>query len=205
MRYLTHVLDLSIRLGGLEYSTDDLGLVAYSECQPGGQSPSPLLDCWLRGILAGGPIFWRSKKQMIVALSTAKAEFMNLTPTGQALVWISNILKQATLPQAKPPIPFTGSMNPMAVALGDGFTPRTRHTDLQYKWVMDYRRKGAFSLKHGFGWHGRRRDDEAVGLGQACKFRPAIGFGAYLTRQIDISRLKRIPSSPFGQFASKNA
>ncbi|MBE3046501.1 hypothetical protein IMZ48_29025 [Candidatus Bathyarchaeota archaeon] len=33
-----------------------------------------------------GPVMWKSKKQPFVALSTAEAEFINLTPTGQALL-----------------------------------------------------------------------------------------------------------------------
>ena len=39
-----------------------------------------------------GPVIWKSKKQPFVTLSTAEAEFINLTPAGQALIWIDRLL-----------------------------------------------------------------------------------------------------------------
>ena len=41
--------------------------------------------------VGGGPVMWKSKKQPFVALSTAEAEFINLTPAGQALLWVNKL------------------------------------------------------------------------------------------------------------------
>ncbi|MBE3047286.1 Ty1/Copia family ribonuclease HI [Candidatus Bathyarchaeota archaeon] len=43
--------------------------------------------------LGGGLVMWKSRKQPYVTLSTAKAEFINLTPTGVALLWTKKLLR----------------------------------------------------------------------------------------------------------------
>jgi hypothetical protein len=64
----------------------------------------------------GGPLYWKSKKQTIVTLSSTEAEFINLTPAGLTAIWITNILKEAGFPQKKPFILFTDSANAQQIA-----------------------------------------------------------------------------------------
>ena len=64
---------------------DDLGLYCYAD--------TAFADCILtrystRGhivFLAGGPVFWKSKKQGIMTTSSSKAEFINLTLAAKSL------------------------------------------------------------------------------------------------------------------------
>ncbi|KAG6019796.1 hypothetical protein E4U19_006864 [Claviceps sp. Clav32 group G5] len=37
-------------------------------------------------MVAGGAVLWQSKRQTLVAHSSAKAEFINLTPTGLSII-----------------------------------------------------------------------------------------------------------------------
>jgi hypothetical protein len=99
--------------------------------------------------IAGGPVYWVSKKQSLVTLSTIEAEFINLTPTGCTLLWITSMLKElGYLKDTKPSIIFTDSRNAMAIALNLYEKQRTRHIDIRYKWVIDRLQKGDFIIKH---------------------------------------------------------
>ena len=52
--------------------------------------------------ISGGAISWRSKKQTIVALSTAKAEHVALVSTVQDTLWLTHLLTDLN---AAPSIP----------------------------------------------------------------------------------------------------
>jgi hypothetical protein len=95
-----------------------------------------------------GPLYWKSKKQTIVTLSSTKAESINLTPAGLTAIWITNILKEAGCPQKKPFILFTDSANAQQIALKLENAARTRHIDVRYKWIQDRIKKGQFNIKH---------------------------------------------------------
>jgi len=64
---------------------DDLGLYCYAD--------TAFADCILTHystgghivFLAGGLVFWKSKKQGIITTSSSEAEFINLTPAAKSL------------------------------------------------------------------------------------------------------------------------
>jgi hypothetical protein len=98
-----------------------------------------------------GPAMWKSKKQPFVTLSTAEAEFINLTPTGQALIWFGRLLTQLASQYAppRPLILLTDSQNARAQTLNPLCTARTRHLDLRYKWIIEKTAEdGAFDLQY---------------------------------------------------------
>ena len=49
-------------------------------------------------LASGGPLFWKSKKQILVTLFSIKAEFVNLIPAGLIVIWIANIFKEVSYP-----------------------------------------------------------------------------------------------------------
>ena len=88
---------------------------------------------------AGAPVLWKTKRQTIVALSSTEAEFINLTPTGMALNWVSNMLTEAGFEQEQkvPTLLYTDSQNARHIALNPLQMARTRHIDLRYKWIIE--------------------------------------------------------------------
>lgn len=104
--------------------------------------------------LGRGPVIWKSKKQLFVALSTAKAEFINLTPARQALIWINRLLDQLQAPSEPAIAPrllllMTDSQNARAQTLNPLCTARTRHIDIRYKWIISKTSdEKVFDLRH---------------------------------------------------------
>lgn len=146
-RYLKGTLGYGLLFGGKEY-IDKLSLHAYADASFG---DNPLTRYSTAGhviFVAGGPVYWKSKAQTIVAVSTTEAEFINLTPTGLSLMWIANTLAELGYPQERPLLVFTDSANAHAIALNPYKAARTRHIDLRFKWVIDAVKKARFALQH---------------------------------------------------------
>ena len=148
MKYLIGTIDWGIVLGGLEYLKEDLGLHIYADAAFR-DDPIHRYSTGGHVVLAGrGPIYWKSKKQMLVMLSSMEAEFINLTPAGQSAIWLVKILKEAGCPQNIPFIFFMDSANARHIALNPHNTAHMRHINIQYKWIQDHVQKGYFDLKH---------------------------------------------------------
>jgi hypothetical protein len=98
--------------------------------------------------VAGGPIYWVSKKQTLVTLSTTEAEFINLTPTGCSLIWIKSLLQELSYLNQELKLIFTNLANALALAINPFERQRTRHIDIRFKWIIDKVKKQEFSLQH---------------------------------------------------------
>jgi hypothetical protein len=98
--------------------------------------------------VAGGPIYWVSKKQTLVTLSTTEAEFINITPTACSLIWIKSLLRDLSYTDDLPKLIFTDSANALAIALNPFERQRTRHIDIRFKWIIDRVKGQEFKLQH---------------------------------------------------------
>jgi hypothetical protein len=145
-RYLTGTIDYGITLGG-NYSPHDFQLRAFADAS----FANDVITRYSVGghviFAAGEPVLWKSKKQTFVAFSTTEAEFANLTPAGQAVVWVNRILEGFGAKQPKPMVLFTDSANAAKTVLNPLKTARTRTLDIRYKWIIDRTAKGDFDIQ----------------------------------------------------------
>ncbi|KJZ70069.1 hypothetical protein HIM_10530 [Hirsutella minnesotensis 3608] len=146
-RYLIGTSSLSLCLGG-KYTITNLPLLAFADAAFADRIPTRHSTAGYTILLAGCPILWKSSRQTIVALSTTEAEFMNLTPTGQALLWIHRIIQNLGVRSSKPVIIFTDSRNAQLTVLNPTNSARTRHIDTRYKWIIDRTTRGDFDIQH---------------------------------------------------------
>ena len=94
-RYLIGLADLSLRYRG-KFPIQNLHLYVYRDTSFADRLDTRLSTGGHIIFLAGSPIIWKSKKQTLVTLSSTEAEFINLTPTALALLWINTILNNAS-------------------------------------------------------------------------------------------------------------
>ena len=97
MRYLKGMSDLDISLSPRRIVNVYDCLMQTGEVNL--MTESPHLEVFQ---ISGGAISWRSKKQTIVALSTAKAEHVALVSTVQDTLWLTHLLTDLN---AAPSIP----------------------------------------------------------------------------------------------------
>jgi hypothetical protein len=149
-RYITGTVKFAITFGG-HLPIDRLGLYCYADAAFADDLRTRYSTGGYVVFLAGGPVFWKSKKQGLVVTSSTEAEFCNLTPATKALQWIAGLLKEHQMDQGKALLLFTDSKNARYAVLNPLNTARTRAIDVRYKYVVDVAKRGDIEVIHVAG------------------------------------------------------
>lgn len=96
----------------------------------------------------GGTIGWSCKKQDLVALSSAEAEYVALSEASKELIWTTRIAKHFGVKLPAPISVYTDSQSAMAMITNQKFSHRTKHIDTKYHFVKDIIGKGVIELKY---------------------------------------------------------
>ena len=147
-RYLKGTWDFALCFGGKELTADDLRLMAFGDASHADHQPSRHSTGGHVVFVAGGPVLWKTKRQTFVALSSTEAEFANLTPTGQAVLWVADILKDCGYAQSTPQILYTDSLNAYLTVMNPLNVARTRCIDIRYKWAIEQVQQGRLKIQH---------------------------------------------------------
>jgi hypothetical protein len=86
--------------------------------------------------LAGGPISWKSGKQLIVALSSTKAEYVALTIAVKEAVYVLKLLVELQYPLSYQPVKIFEDNHP-AINLTNqsGINSRSKHIQVRWYWI----------------------------------------------------------------------
>ena len=145
--YLASTKSLGLLLGG-KYNLHDLGPLAYADASYADDLATRYSTGGHVVFFAGGPVFWKTKKQTFVALSTTEAEFCNLTPAAKSAQWVAEIVKEFGLAVKAPVVVFTDSANARIHVLNPQKAAPTRCIDIRYKWIIEQTRNGLFEIKY---------------------------------------------------------
>ena len=89
-------------------------------------------------MLNGAAISWKSKKQSIVALSSAEAEFVAASSMVQEVIYARRLLEKLGFPQSSPTTIFEDNRTCVAWSEGSvGGSDRAKHIDLREHFVHD--------------------------------------------------------------------
>lgn len=84
--------------------------------------------------LGGTAVSWSSKLQKIVALSTAKAEYVAVTEASKKMVWLQNFLSELGR-ENKVNTFYSDSQSAIYLAKNPAFHSRTNHIELRYHYI----------------------------------------------------------------------
>jgi len=90
---------------------------------------------WMMG---GGAICWRSKLQMIVALSSTEAEYVGATPAVQEVIWLRDLLCELGIAGTAPSLLNMDNRGAVCLTRGAGDSNRTKHIDIQYHFIRSH-------------------------------------------------------------------
>ena len=85
--------------------------------------------------LNGCPVVWLSKKQQIVALSTAEAEYIAIATATQEVIWINNYLSEIKMKDELIPIIYSDNQAAIQIASNDTLHSRSKHIDIRYHFI----------------------------------------------------------------------
>eukprot|EP00253_Pinus_taeda_P031402 PITA_31402 len=95
-----------------------------------------------------GAISWASKKQSIVALSTAEAEYVAATAAACQAVWMRRMLSSLGQEQAKATVIFCDNSSAIALSKNSVFHKRTKHIDTRFHYIRELVNNGEIVLEH---------------------------------------------------------
>eukprot|EP00253_Pinus_taeda_P022349 PITA_22349 len=98
--------------------------------------------------MGSGAISWASKKQPIVALSTAEAEYVAATTTACQAVWMRRMLRSLCHEQTKRTMIFCDNSSAIALSKNFVFHKGTKHIDTKFHYIRELVSNGEIVLKH---------------------------------------------------------
>eukprot|EP00253_Pinus_taeda_P014116 PITA_14116 len=98
--------------------------------------------------MGSGAISWASKKQSIVALSTAEAEYEAATAAACQAVWMRRMLRSLGQERAKATVIFCDNRSAIALSKNSVFHKRTKHIDTRFHYIRELVSNGEIILQH---------------------------------------------------------
>ena len=97
-------------------------------------------------ILDGGAVSWMLKKQELITLSTAKAEYVTATHAVKEGIWLHRFVEEVFQPLANLTILYCNNQATIALTKDGSFHTCTKHIDIHYHFICFVVDSGSFLL-----------------------------------------------------------
>ena len=99
-------------------------------------------------VLNGAAVAWKSKRQSVIARSSAEAEFVAASAMVQEVIYICRFLENLEFPQKLPTVVYKDNRTCVAWSEGSvGGSDRAKHIDLRELFVHDAVQRGSLKLR----------------------------------------------------------
>ena len=99
-------------------------------------------------IMDGGAISWSSRKQELVTLSTAEAEYVAATHAAKESIWLRRLKGTLYNLPTKATTLFCDNQAALRLAQADNYHARTKHIDIRFHFIRDTVERGEISLAY---------------------------------------------------------
>jgi hypothetical protein len=143
VRYLKGTVDSKLQLSNAKMAGR---LEAYSDSDwANDRSDRKSNTGWLV-TMNGGAISWSCRKQSMVTMSSAEAEYVALTETIKEVVWAKRVARQFGFNSQKPTRIYTDSQSAIAMVRNHNFSSRTKHIDVRFHYIREQKEKKTIEL-----------------------------------------------------------
>jgi hypothetical protein len=97
-------------------------------------------------IIDGGAISWSSRKQELVVLSTAEAEYIAATHAAKEGIWLRRLIGELFGHSDDPTTLYCDNQAAITLATTDNFHAQTKHIDIRYHFIRQEVDSGTFNL-----------------------------------------------------------
>ena len=97
---------------------------------------------------SGGAIVYRSKAQSIVALSSTEAELIAAVTAAKTARYLRSILRELGFEQSDPTPIYEDNMSAIDIVNSNKPTERSRHIDIRFFAIQDWKARGDIELFH---------------------------------------------------------
>jgi len=134
LQYLKGTKNLKLR-----YEIDtNFGLTGYADADWAGDTHDRKSTSGYLFKLFNSTLVWSSRKQDLVALSTAESEFIAFSSAVTEAVFMKNLLEDFQVKLQSPVVIYEDNRSCIAIASNPNTTKRTKHFDVRLHFVKDY-------------------------------------------------------------------
>eukprot|EP00253_Pinus_taeda_P028724 PITA_28724 len=134
---------------GILYTTSECSdLIGYTDSDWAGSVDDRKSTSGYVFYMGSGAISWASKKQPIVALSIAEAEYVAATAAACQAVWMRRMLRSLCQEQTKRTVIFCDNSSAIALSKNSVFHKRTKHIDTKFHYIRELVSNGEIVLVH---------------------------------------------------------
>jgi len=153
MRYLAGTRNLAIRYDRSQFDRNDPGSVRpvlYCDADWGGNLPDRKSVTGLVTFFCGGPIYWSSKFQSSVALSSTEAELTALSEATRQAIYTRRFLPVLRVSTNEPLTIYNDNQGALDVldSTAPPFHGRMKHYSIKVAHMRDNAKKGAVRFEH---------------------------------------------------------
>ena len=139
-RYLSGTKGLELTYGG-----DRHDLVSYTDADGATQDHRRAISGHVF-LIDGGAVSWSSRKQELVTLSTAEAEYVAATHAAKEALWLRRLIHELFPSLARPTTLYCDNQAALKLVEDDNYRARTKHIDIRYHFVREVAKNGALIL-----------------------------------------------------------
>lgn len=133
---------------GITYSrTSNFKLTGYSDSDFGGNLDDGRSTAGYIFNMGSGAVSWQSKKQSVVALSSAEAEYMSLSIAGCQALWLRGLLTELEHPQDDPTTIFCDNKSAIALTKNPVFHGKSKHIRIKFHFIRELVSNGEVKIE----------------------------------------------------------
>ncbi|GJS47878.1 retrovirus-related pol polyprotein from transposon RE1 [Tanacetum coccineum] len=144
LRYVKGSLDLGIMFE----RNKDVKLEGYADSDWAGSIDDSKSTSGYIFTLGSGVFCWNSKKQSVVAQSSAEAEYISVAGAVNHAIWIRKLLSDLDLTQEGPTAIFCDNKSAIAIAENPVQHGRTKHINVKYHAIREAEKNEEVKLKY---------------------------------------------------------
>jgi hypothetical protein len=137
LRYLGKTKDLALTYCGSNKNCNPVTVLGYSDADYAGCMSTARSTSGMLVTYQGLPIYWRSKRQPIVTISTAEAELVALTDTALQVQWLQMLLTEDFKIDTTNTL-ICDNRATTRIAEDPICSQKTRHIEVRFKKVQEY-------------------------------------------------------------------
>ena len=117
-------------------------MIGYSDANWAGDRDTRRSTSGYAFIVSGGLVSWNSKKQKIVALSTAEAEYVALSEACKETIWLRKLVQEVVGGRDKATIMYEDNQAAISMVKNPVHHARSKHIDIKFHYIRVFNRRG---------------------------------------------------------------
>ena len=99
-------------------------------------------------LIDGGAISWSSRKQELVTLSTAEAEYVTVTHAAKECIWLRHLIEELSPSPLSTTTLYCNNQATLKLATDNNYRVRTKHIDICFHFICQVMASGAVDIHY---------------------------------------------------------